>query len=245
MQFKTKTILGLFLSFFFTVSAYAANITPTMVEFSKYPAWISLFETPHIKVILNSNQYYLGRLLLVSKTDEKDSDDLFQVIEGTQKIKIYPSMEYVINHRRDVYNELLDVLSALNQGRREWLRKEGLTESPTLFNELTAGNLAYCENRKELIKKKISLEGCRETFHHAHLHSIARYKKQILLSYDKKTRPLIKLSYYNRKKSPVLFKDEFLKVEKNKNTNEIMKVWILFNDTEFVTLLISKRSLFL
>lgn len=238
--------LFLLLNFPFCFSKEGSNEqvikTATMYNFSDYPEWIRLFETPHIKVIANSNQYYLGRLLLITKTDELDNETLNQKKHGEQNFKLYPSMDYIINYRRDVYNELLDVLSALNKGRREWFRSEGLNESPTLFNELTADNLSFCENKKDLLKKIKNNDECIETFHHAHLHSIPRYKKTILLTYDKKASSLIRLSYYQ---GVPLFsgQDGFLKSKKSKGNIE--KVWILFKDTEYGDIINFKKKLIL
>ncbi|MGZ3790030.1 MAG: hypothetical protein ACXVLQ_15950 [Bacteriovorax sp.] len=213
-----------------------------MYNFSEYPEWIRLFETPHIKVIANSNQYYLGRLILATKTDEKDGDKLNQELQG-QKFKLYPSMDYIMNERRDVYNEMLDVLSALNKGRRVWLHSQGLDEGLTLFNELTADNLSYCENRKEVSEKGKNNEECRETFHHAHMHSIPRYKKKILLTYDKKAAPVIRLSYYDGKNPVFTAEEGALKFERNKDGPE--KVWVLFKDTEYGDIIDFKKKLVL
>lgn len=217
--------------------------TSTMYEFSDVPEWYRLFETKHVRVLANANQYYLGRLLLITKADEIDGSSLNQDLGGSKQYKLYPSMDYVINQRRDVYNELLDVLSALNKGRTDWLFSQGLDGSPTLFNELTADNLSYCDNRQELKQQGKSKENCIETFHHAHMHSIPRYKKQILLTYDKNAPSLITLSYYDGKNPAFTKQDGQIKFEYTKQ--DPGKVWILFKDTEYGDIIDFKKKLIL
>lgn len=217
--------------------------TSTMYEFADVPLWYRLFETKHVKVLANANQYYLGRLMLITKTDEKDGEELNQSLGGSKQYKLYPSLDYIVNHRRDVYNELLDVLSALNKGRKDWLLSQGLNGSPTLFNELTADNLSYCENRKQLKEKGKGKEECIETFHHAHMHSIPRYKKQILLTYDKNALPQMKLSYYDGQHPVFTEQDGQIKYENSKENPG--KVWVLFNDTEYGDIIDFKKKLIL
>jgi hypothetical protein len=75
------------------------------------------------------------------------------------------------------------------------------------------------------------------------MHTIPRYRKKILLTYDKKSTPLIKMAYYDGKQPGFSVEDGNLKVEMQQENVE--KISILFNDTEYGDIIDFKKKLIL
>jgi hypothetical protein len=133
----------------------------TCTPFRKEP--FGVIETPHVKVALHNNQYYLGREVIAVKIDEADA---------AKGLTHYPDMEYVDEHRPLIAQEVRDVLYATNKGRRDWLTAAGYNV-PEPFNVLIGNNLAYGKEQQP----------GKAPNPHAHLHSFMRYKAPITIGY--------------------------------------------------------------
>ncbi|MFZ2961431.1 MAG: hypothetical protein WA705_31525 [Candidatus Ozemobacteraceae bacterium] len=119
-------------------------------------------ETAHAKVLLHPNQYYLGRVVVISKLDKKDSG-----------LVHYSNMEWLFKNRPEIHAELMSVVYATQEARRRWLAENKLA-APELFNELLASNLAYGKD------KLLGLPPSP----HAHIHSWMRYSSPMRLSFS-------------------------------------------------------------
>ncbi|MBA3813670.1 MAG: hypothetical protein H0X26_04150 [Alphaproteobacteria bacterium] len=167
---KLKTILVFILFFVFLTNVFAmeSEEKPALSECMTCTPFkkerFGVIETPHVKVVLHFNQYYLGREVIAVKIDEKDTD---------KGLTHYPDMEYVDENCPLISQEVRDVLYATNNGRRDWLKAAGYNV-PELFNVLIGNNLAFGKEQQP----------GKEPNPHAHLHSFMRYKAPITIAYQ-------------------------------------------------------------
>lgn len=139
-----------------------------------------VIETPHVKVVLHPNQYYLGKEVIAVKIDETDT------VKG---LTHYPDMEYVDENRPLISQEVRDVLYATNKGRRDWLKAAGYNV-PELFNVLVGNNSAFGKEQQP----------GKEPNPHAHLHSFMRYKTPITIAYKENGADIVDIQLLDPKK---------------------------------------------
>jgi hypothetical protein len=173
-----KIILPKILIFFFSVmsvSSLANDSTQSEIKilkthpdcklcskFSDIPAHFQVFETEDVKVLMHENQYYLGRLVIIAKTNKKETE-----------FRHFPDMETLFKKSPATFNHMMQVLFATHEGRRAWLQEYNLPQ-PEPFNELTANNLAYGREQTPGLPPDP----------HAHIHSWMRYKQPVILAYS-------------------------------------------------------------
>lgn len=144
-----------------------------------------IIETPHVKVVLNFNQYYLGREIIAVKIDHTDT----VTTSNIKGLTHYPDMEYVDENRPLISQEVRDVLYATNNGRRDWLKASGYNV-PEPFNVLIGNNLAFGKEQQP----------GKEPNPHAHLHSIMRYKTPITIAYRENGADVVDIQLLDPKK---------------------------------------------